>query len=100
MWVQQTDRCLEAGEYERAVRTVESALAEFPGEPDLLELSNVAVKARARAAEALQLLARAREFSERGALEASLDPLRQAAELDPRSTVIRKFPIGMLRRLD
>ena len=96
MWVQQTDRCLEAGEYERAVRTVESALAEFPGEPDLLELSNVAYKGRARAAEALQLLARARELSERGALEASLDPLRQAAEFDPRSTVIRTILVNSL----
>jgi len=96
MWVQQADRCLEAGEYERAIRTVESALAEFPGEPDLLELSNVAYKGQARAAEALQLLARARELSEKGALEASLDPLRQAAELDPRSTVIRTVLVNSL----
>ena len=96
MWVQQTDRYLEAGEYERAVRTVESALAEFPGEPDLLELGNVAGKGLARAAEAQQLLARARELSETGAVEASLDPLRQAAELDPRNTVIRTVLVNSL----
>ena len=96
MWVQQTDRCLEAGDYERAVRTVESALAEFPGESDLLELSNVASKGRARGAEALQMLARARELSDKGALEASLEPLRQAAELDSRNTVIRTVLVNSL----
>lgn len=96
MWVQQTDRCLEAGDYERAVRTVESALAEFPGESDLLELSNVANKGRARAAEALQMLSRARELSEKGSLEASLEPLRQAAELDSRNTVIRTVLVNSL----
>ena len=96
MWAQQTDQCLEAGDYEKAVRTVESALEEFPGEPDLLELANVARKGRARAAEALQLLTRARELSERGGLEASLAPLRQAAELDPHNTVIRTVLINSL----
>ncbi len=96
MWVQQTDRYLEAGEYDRAVRTVESALGEFPGEPDLLELNNVARKGQARAAEAQQLLAYARELSEKTGLEASLDPLRQAAELDPRNTVIRTVLVNSL----
>jgi len=95
-WVQQTDRFLEAGEYEKAVRSVESALAEFPGEPDLLELGNVARNGCARAAEALQLMARARELNERGALEESLDPLRQAAELDPNNTVIRTVLVNSL----
>jgi len=96
MWAQQTDQCLELGDYEKAVRTVESALEEFPNEPDLLELANVARKGRARAAEAQQLLARARELSERGGLEASLAPLRQAAELDPHNTVIRTVLINSL----
>ena len=96
MWVQQTDRCLEAGDYDRAVRTSESALAEFPGESDLLELRNVAYKERARAAEALQLQARARELSDAGQLEASLEPLRQAADLDPRNTVIRTVLVNSL----
>lgn len=96
MWVQQTDRCLEAGDYEGAVRSVESALAEFPAEPDLLELGNLAHNRRARAGEALQLLARARELSERGALEESLDPLRQAAKLDPSNTVIRTVLVNSL----
>ncbi|MGB9455005.1 MAG: PEGA domain-containing protein [Bryobacteraceae bacterium] len=96
MWVQQTDRCLEAGDYGGAVRSVESALAEFPGEPDLLELGNVARNGCARAGEATQLLAHARELSERGALEESLDPLRQAAKLDPINTVIRTVLVNSL----
>ena len=96
MWVQQTDRCLEAGDYEGAVRSVKSALAEFPSEPDLLELANLAHNRRARAGEALQLLARARELSEQDALEESLDPLRQAAKLDPSNTVIRTVLVNSL----
>jgi tetratricopeptide (TPR) repeat protein len=96
MWVQQTDRWLEAGDYERALRSVEAALAEFPGEPDLLELGKVARKGCERAAEALQLLARARELSEQGGLEASLEPLRHAAQLDPRNTVIRTVLLNSL----
>jgi serine/threonine-protein kinase len=95
-WVLQTDRCLEAGEYERAVRTVERALEEFPGEPDLLALGNVAGNALARSAEALELLARARELVEKGDPEASLGLLRQAAELDPRNTVIRTVLANLL----
>lgn len=96
IWVQQTDRCLEAGDYERAVQTVDSALAEFPGEPDLVALGNVARKGSARAAEALELLAHARELSEKGELQASLNPLRQAAELDPCNTVIRTVLVNSL----
>ncbi|MGO9012060.1 MAG: protein kinase domain-containing protein [Bryobacteraceae bacterium] len=96
MWVQQTDRCLEAGDYEGALRSVESALVEFPGEPDLLELGNVARNGSARAGEALQLLARARELSEQGALGESLDPLRQAAKLEPGNTVIRTVLVNSL----
>ena len=43
-----------------------------------------------------QLLAHARELSERGALEESLDPLRQAAKLDPSNTVIRTVLVNSL----
>ena len=46
MWVEQTDRCLEAANYEGAVQRWSSALAERPGEPELLELSNVVRKDR------------------------------------------------------
>ena len=96
IWVQQTDRLLEAGEYERAVRTVECALAEFPGEQDLVELGNVAGRSLARSAEALELLAQAREAGEKSGLEASLPLLRQASELDPRNLVIRTVLVNSL----
>ena len=76
--------------------TVEGALAEFPGESDLVELGNVASKSLARAAEALELLARARELSENSELEASLELLRQAAELDPRNMVVRTVLVNSL----
>ena len=95
-WVAQTDRYLEAGDYGRALKSVESALAEFPGEPELLELHQLVLKSQSRATEAQTLLAAARELSEKAAGEESLVQLRNAFELDPRNSVIRTVLVNSL----
>ena len=96
MWVEQTDRCLEAGDYDGAARTIERALAEFPGESELVELSRVVHNSQSRGVEALQLLARARELGEKGELDAGIEALRQAVALAPRNTVIRTVLVNFL----
>ncbi len=95
-WVQQTDKYLEGGDYDRAAKTVQNALAEFPNEPELLELDKLVRKNQERAKQALDLLDRAREHAEKSNVDASLDSLRLASELDPRNTVIRTVLINTL----
>jgi serine/threonine protein kinase len=95
-WVQMADKYLESGDYDRAMKTVQSALAEFPGEAELLELDKLVCKNQDLAAQARVLLDRAREYSEKGELEQSLQPLREAHDLDPRNTVVRTVLVNSL----
>ncbi|MGH9672952.1 MAG: PEGA domain-containing protein, partial [Bryobacteraceae bacterium] len=53
-------------------------------------------KQQERAAQAQQLLGEARDLSEKGSLDESLAPLREAHELDPRSSVVRTVLINSL----
>ena len=95
-WVEQTDKHLERGDYERAKQTVESALAEFPGDSELLELERLVQKNRDRGQQALQLLEKANQARERGETQESIEALREAKDLDPRSTVIRTVFVNSL----
>jgi serine/threonine-protein kinase len=95
-WVEQADKYLEGGDYNRALQTVESALAEFPGEAELLELEKLVHKSLERGSQALECLAQARECSERGAPEEALAALREAYNLDSRNTVIRTVLVNSL----
>ncbi len=95
-WVEQTDKYLEGGDYKRALQTVESALAEFPGDAELLELEKLVRKNRESGSQALELLKQAREQSEKGATEAALTALREAHNLDPRNVVIRTVLMNSL----
>ncbi len=95
-WVDQTDKHLERGDYDRAKQTVESALAEFHGDSELLELEKLVHKNRDRGQQALELLEKAREASERGSQQESIEALRRANDLDPRSTVIRTVFVNSL----
>lgn len=95
-WVEQADKHLERGDYERATQTVEHALAEFPGDSELLELEKLVQKNRDRGRQALELLEKAHQATERGAQQESIEALRQANDLDPRSTVIRTVLVNSL----
>ena len=95
-WVEQADKYLEGGDYKRALQTVESALTEFPNEPELLELQKLVNKTQERGAQALEWLTQARECSEKGASEDALAALREAYNLDSRNTVIRTVLVNSL----
>jgi serine/threonine-protein kinase len=95
-WVEQTEKYLDAGDYERAGKTVQSAIVEFPGEPELLELGKLVGKFAERSRNAMELLTKAREFDEAGAREESLAALREAYQLDPRNTVIHTVLVNSL----
>ncbi|MGD1090625.1 MAG: protein kinase [Bryobacteraceae bacterium] len=100
-WVEQADKYLESGDYDRAMKTVDRALAEFPGEAELLELQKLVRKNQELAQQALQLLSQARESIDKssvdqGALERGLDLVREAHRLDPRNAVIRTVLVNTL----
>jgi len=95
-WVEQSDQYLENGDYKRALQTVQAALTEFPGESELLELEKLVRKNQERGTHALELLARAREASEKGSSDDALAALREASTLDSRNTVIRTVLVNSL----
>ncbi len=95
-WVEQADKYLEGGDYERAMQTVRGALAEFPGEAELLELEKLVRKNQERAGQALELLEKARDLGEKGEAGQALDLLREACQMDSRNTVIRTVLINSL----
>ncbi len=95
-WVEQTDKYLEGGDYERAMKTIQSALMEFSGDPELMELEKLVRKQQERAAQAVELLNRARDHVEKGTTELMLAELREAIELDPRNSVIRTVLVNTL----
>ncbi len=95
-WVEQTDRYLEGGDYERAKKTIQNALMEFPNEAELLELDKLVRKHQERAGQASQLLDRARESGEKGTVDQTLSDLREAYQLDPRNSVIRTVLVNTL----
>jgi eukaryotic-like serine/threonine-protein kinase len=95
-WVEQTDKALEAGDYDRAVQTVDRALVEFPADPELLELSKLVYKSQERGRQAMHLLDLAREASDRGSSDDALEALREAYKLDSRSAVVRTVLVNSL----
>ena len=95
-WVEQIDKYLEAGDYDRAMKSVEGALAEFPGDAELLELDKLARKNQERGKQALELLDRAREAGEKGSFDQSLPLLREAYQLDPPNMVVRTILVNSL----
>jgi cytochrome c-type biogenesis protein CcmH/NrfG len=95
-WVEQADQYLESGDYDRAFQTVQNALAEFPDDPELLELAKLVQKSQDRGRQAHLLLDLARDAADRGGAEDALAALREAHRLDPRSTVIRAVLVNSL----
>jgi eukaryotic-like serine/threonine-protein kinase len=95
-WVQQTDRCLENGEYDKAGDTIGRALAEFPADPELLELEKLVRQSQMRGSQAMEAFGLAREDLDNGLVEEGLLKLREANGLDPRNVVIRTVLINTL----
>ncbi len=95
-WVQQTDRWLESGEYDNARDTIGRALAEFPVDPELLELEKLVRQSQMRGNQASEAFSLAREAIETGLVEEGLVKLREANGLDPRNVVIRTVLMNTL----
>lgn len=95
-WVELADKHLESGDYARAQNAVANGLVEFPGEPELLELSKLVQKSLERERRAQDLLRAAREKSDEESLESCSTILREAHQVDPRSPVIRTVLINSL----
>ncbi len=94
--VEQIAKYLEDGDYNRAMMTVQNALVEFPGESAFLEFETLAGMSLEHGRKALELLAAAQEAADAGALEKSIDLLREAHRIDPRSTIIRTVLVNSL----
>ena len=95
-WVEQTDKYLEGGDYDRATKTIQHALMEFPQEAELVELKKLVQRHQERAAQAAGLLGRARENTEKASGEQALADLREAYQLDARNSVIRTVLVNTL----
>src|SRR5260370_16721708 len=87
--VRMADKYLESGDYNRAMKTVQSGLAEFPGEAELVELDKLVHENQELATQARELLDRARGCSEKGEMEDTLPPLPQPHHLHPPNTRLR-----------
>jgi hypothetical protein len=94
--VEQIDRLLEAGEYARAQDRARDALAEFPDDRELAGLERVARQGSERSAEAQRWLEDGKKLCFEHRLEAGLEALKKAVELDGKNPVIRSALLNAL----
>ena len=95
-WVEQAQKYLELGDYQRAMQAVSIGLAESPNDPELLALDAQVRKGQDSAGRALELLGKAHDEMNKGATEAARGSLREAFRLDPRNAVIRTVLVNSL----
>jgi len=95
-WVEQVDRQLEAGDYERAVELLRNADTEFPGDPEMAALGELARQSQARSAEAEQIFKQGQDLSAQRRFDEAIPLLRRASEMDPHNRVIRAFLLETL----
>lgn len=88
-WVSKIDKALEANQLDRAASAAGQALAEFPGDAELEELSKMVDQRRASHAEALSLLAQAQAKAAEGNPDDGLDLLRKAHALESQNPTVR-----------
>jgi len=79
--VEQIDRSIELGEYDRAMQLLQSAQADFPNDPEFPAMQELASKSQERTTQALDMVAKGRETADAGRVQESLPLLRQAFEL-------------------
>jgi serine/threonine-protein kinase len=88
-WIEQADRHMAAGNYSRALESLQKARVEFPGDPELTELEKTATQSAERAAQAEQSLTSGLELCQQGKFEEGIETLRNARQLDDRNPGIR-----------
>jgi tetratricopeptide (TPR) repeat protein len=95
-WVQQIDAQLAAGEYERAQDLVAGALAESPGDRELVGLERLAKQGMERSSEARGCLQEGQTLCAERRFEEGIAKLQKARELDPRNPGIRTALVHVL----
>jgi eukaryotic-like serine/threonine-protein kinase len=95
-WVEEIDRHLASGDYQRAIDILPAALGEFPGDPELGELEKLARQGLERAAASRDLLEKGQAACASGRFDEGLGWLRQAREVDPRNAVVRAVLLDVL----
>jgi serine/threonine-protein kinase len=94
--IEEIERHVDSGSYDRALTALRAAMSEFPGDKELPELEELVLKNKENAAQALALLGKAKELGDAEKQEESLTLLREARQLDPRNSVIRTVLVNSL----
>lgn len=95
-WVEQIDRQLESGDYDRAIELLHNAAAEFPDDAEMVALGELAKQSQARAAEAQEIFKQGQQLSSERRYEEAIETLRRAFQMDQHNKVIRAFLIETL----
>ena len=95
-WTGQIDAAMAAGEYGRALELVTSAEAEFPNDPELAQMKQLANESAARAEEAAKLLSEGQALSQDKSFDEGIGTMRRALELNPRSQTIKSAIVEAL----
>jgi serine/threonine protein kinase len=88
-WVGLIDHLLESSDYSRAGELLEDALAEFPEDPELLDLQKLVQQGVERCNDARSLLAEAQDLFANRHYGDGIARLHRAYELDPRNSALR-----------
>ena len=95
-WVAEFDRQMESRDFNGALELLRKAQAEFPNDPELLELQELVRRSVDRAAEAERLLAEGQQLCAQRRFEEGLEALRRASQIDQRHPAIRAAMINAL----
>jgi eukaryotic-like serine/threonine-protein kinase len=95
-WVEQIDRQLETGSYERAIELLRNAAAEFPDDSEMASLGELAQQSQARATEAQQIFQQGQDLCAQRKFDEAIQALRRAYAMDERNGVIRTFLLETL----
>ena len=87
--VEQIDICLHSSDYARALDLLQSAAAEFPSDPELMELDKLAQDGVKRKAEAHRLMTEGQDQIAQQKAADGLKLLRAAYELDENNSLAR-----------
>ena len=88
-WVSQSKRCLQAGDYEQALKLVRNALEECPDDAELRQLELEAGQGLQRVDTVRDHLRQAQNLWHAGRRAEGLERLRQAHQLDSRNALVR-----------
>lgn len=88
-WVENVDRNLQSGDYSRALEACRKAQAEFPNDPELIELEKRASLGSEIQARVQTLVTQGQGFYAQQCFEEGLEALRNAYRLDERSRLAR-----------